>query len=195
MEVGIEHGEIRSVLVEHLIGLHIRMIDGDVLVLLERDAVELVGQAEDAVDDLLQLEVGTQHLCVDVIFLQLQLVRIEGKIPGFQILSTQLIHLLDGRRLIGSHQLVEQAIDAAHILRHAAAQHIVGIGLVAEQLCNLAAQVDQALANLNIVVLVVVDALRVVGHIHLAAQFALRAVGHKGRIAGSIEGENPFVES
>ena len=39
MEVGIEHGEIRTVLVEHLVCLHVGMIDGDVLVLLECYAV------------------------------------------------------------------------------------------------------------------------------------------------------------
>ena len=59
MEVGIEYGEIRAILVEHLIGLDIRMIDRDVLILLKGDAVEAVGQSEDAVNDLRQFEVGT----------------------------------------------------------------------------------------------------------------------------------------
>ena len=49
MEVGIEHSEERAVTVEHLIGLHVGMVDGDVLVLFERDAVEAVGQSEHTV--------------------------------------------------------------------------------------------------------------------------------------------------
>ena len=106
----------------------------------------------------------------------------------------QLLHLLEGGRLVGIDEVVEQTIDAADVLRHATAQHIVGIGLVAQQLCYLATEVDEAPADLEVVVLVVVDALGVVGHVHLAAQLTLGAVGHEGRIAGCIEGEHPSLE-
>ena len=51
VEVGIEDGEVGTVAVKHLVGLHVGMVDGDVLVLLERDAVQTVGQSEHAVDD------------------------------------------------------------------------------------------------------------------------------------------------
>ncbi len=77
MEVGIEDGEIAAILVEDLVGLDVGMIDGDVLVFLEGDAIEAVGEAEDTVDDFRQLEIGPQHLGIDVVFLQLQLVGVE----------------------------------------------------------------------------------------------------------------------
>ena len=77
MEVGIEDGEEATILVEDLVGLHVGMIDGDFLVFLEGDAVETVGEAKDTVDDLRQLEIGPQHLGIDVVFLQLQLVGVE----------------------------------------------------------------------------------------------------------------------
>ena len=76
MEIGIEDGQIGTVLIEHLVGFHVGMINGDVLVLLEGDAVEAVGEAEHAVDNLRQFEVGTQHLGIDIVFLQLELMRV-----------------------------------------------------------------------------------------------------------------------
>ena len=58
VEVGVEHSQVASVLVENLVGFHVRMIDGNVLVFLECDAIQAVGQSEDSLDDVLQLEVG-----------------------------------------------------------------------------------------------------------------------------------------
>ena len=81
VEVGIEHSQEGAVLVEHLVGLHVRVINGNILILLERDAIEFVGQSKDAIDNLVQLEVRTQHLGIKVVFLQLKLVCIEGGIP------------------------------------------------------------------------------------------------------------------
>ena len=76
MEVGIEHSQEGAVLIEHFVGFHIRMIDWNVLVLLERDAIQTVGQAKHAIDDFLQLEIRTEHLGIDIIFSQLELMRI-----------------------------------------------------------------------------------------------------------------------
>ena len=72
-EVGVENGEIAAVLIEYLVCLHVWMVYRDVLVFLEGDAVELVGKAEHALDDLVELEVWTEHLCVEVELLHLQL--------------------------------------------------------------------------------------------------------------------------
>ena len=71
MEIGIEHCQERTIFVEHFVGLHIGMVDRYLRVLLERDAIETGGQTEHPVDDLVQLEIGTQHLRVDIVFLQL----------------------------------------------------------------------------------------------------------------------------
>ena len=204
MEISIEDGEVRAVLVEHLVGFHVGVIDGYVLVLLERDAIQAVCQSEDAVDDLVQLEVGTQHLGIYIIFLQFQLVRIEGGVPGLHLLALALPSLL-GKAFqfallfqcsgtVGIYQVVEQTVDTLHIARHAVFQHIVGIGLESQQLCYLAAQVHQSLADVQVVGIIVVYALRVLRHIHLPAQFTLRAVGHKRRVRGEVEGEHPSVQ-
>ena len=78
MEVGIEDGEERTVLIKDFVSLDVRVIDGDVLILLERDAIQLIGQSEDAIDDVFQFEVGTQHLGINVVLLHLQLMRVEA---------------------------------------------------------------------------------------------------------------------
>ena len=140
MEVGIEYCQERAVLIENLVGLHVRMIDGNIFVLFEANAIQTVSQAKDAIDDLRQLKIGTQHLCIDIVFLQLELVRIEAKIPRleFEVFTLGFLcelldgsHLLDSRWLISDNQVVEQFIDITHIACHAMFQHVVGIGLVA----------------------------------------------------------------
>ena len=135
VEVGIENSQIGTVLVENLISFDIGMVDGDVLVFLEGDAVQTVGQAKDTLDDVRQLEIGSQHLCIQVVLLHLQLVRVEGGVPRLQFFISreflQLIPFLDGSRLIGINQVVQQLVDIAGVGSHAVFQHVVGVGLIA----------------------------------------------------------------
>ena len=86
------------------------MVHGNLLVLLERDAVQAVGQSEDAVDDLVQLEVGPQHLRVDVELLHLQLVRVEASVPGHKLFLRHLLQLFPlflRRWFVGLNQVVQ----------------------------------------------------------------------------------------
>ena len=124
MEVCIEHSQIAAVLVEHLVGLDVRMINGDILVLLECDTIEFVGQTEHTVYHLRQFEVGAQHLSIQVIFLHLQLVGIEPCVPRLHAplllerlgeAPFQFLALFDGSGLIGIHQIVQQSIHIAHV--------------------------------------------------------------------------------
>ena len=57
------------------------MIDGNVLVFLERDTIQLISQSEHTAYHFRQFEVWTQHLGIDVVLLHLQLVRIEARVP------------------------------------------------------------------------------------------------------------------
>ena len=188
MEVGIEHGEIRSVAVVHLIRLYVGMIHGDVLVLLECDAVQTVGKAEYSVYHARQLEVGAEHLSVEVILAHLQLVRIKSEVPRLHLkvvallclcLCLHSLYVLDGCRLVSVNEVVEQLIYVLFVGSHTMHEHVVGVCAITEQLRNLAAQIYQSAANLEIVLAVVVNALRVACHIHLAAQFALGGVSHE----------------
>ena len=129
--------------------------------------------------------------------------RIETEVPGFQLEILTLLfsgHLLDfcnllnGRWLISINQVVEQFIHMTHVTSHPVLQYIVGIGLVAQQLSHLTAQIYEPLADIEIILRIVVDTLRVLGHIHLPTKLPLSAIGHKGRIAGKVECEHPTVE-
>ena len=66
--------EVEAVIVKYLISLDIRMVHRYVLVLLERNSVQSVGKSEHALDDVRQFEIRAQHLCIEVEFLELQLV-------------------------------------------------------------------------------------------------------------------------
>ena len=76
-----------------------------------------------------------------------------------------LFNLLFRRGFVGVDKVVEQFVDILRIACHAVFQHIVGISVVAEQLCNLPSQVHDALANLYVVLFVVVCTLRVLRHV------------------------------
>ena len=105
---------------------------------------------------------------------------------------SQLAHfvaLLDGCGLVGINEVVEQAIDAAGIRSHAAFQHVVGISFITQQLGYLATQINQPLANLDVVLRVVVCADGVACHIQLLAQLPLCRVSHEGRERGIVQCE------
>ena len=199
-EIGIEYSQIAAVLVEHLVCFHVGMVYGYVLVLLEGDSVEFSCQTEHAVDHLVELQVGAQHLGVEVVFLHLQLVRVEAHVPGFhhEVISFNafcqgcyLGNLLLGGRLVGIYQVVQQFVHIVDIACHAVLEHVVGIGVEAQQLCQLASQVDESLAYLEVVGIVVVYALGIAGHVHLLAELALCRVSHEGREDREVEGEDP----
>ena len=103
----------------------------------------------------------------------------------------QFLAFFLGCGLVGINEVVEQFIHASHIACHTVLQHIVCIGLEAQQLGNLTTQVDDALTYLEIIAIVVVNALSILGHIHLLAQLALGAVGHERRIRWEVESEHP----
>ena len=92
----------------------------------------------------------------------------------------QFFALLQGGRLIGIDEIVQQPVYIAGVRRHATLQHVVGIGLVSQQLGYLAAQVDEPLADVQVVLAVIVGTDGIACHIHLAAQLPLGGVGHEG---------------
>ena len=100
--------------------------------------------------------------------------RVEAKVPRLQlkVVALQLLgllldglNLLDGGRLVGFDKVVKQLVHILRVRRHAVYKHIVGVCVVAEKLCYLAAQVYKALAYLKVVLRIVVCTLRVACHI------------------------------
>ena len=70
-------------------------------------------------------------------------------------------------------------------------EHVVCISLISKQLRDITPQVDEPLANLKVVLVVVVNALGVASHIYLLTQFALGAIGDKRGVARIVKCENP----
>ena len=62
-----------------------------------------------------------------------------------------------------------------------------------QQLSQFTPQVNQALTDLDIVFRILVDTLRILRHIQLATQFALRAVSHERRVTGEVERKHPAL--
>ena len=52
VEVGIKNSQERTILVKHFIGFHVRMVYRNILILLECDTIQTVGQAKDTLNDL-----------------------------------------------------------------------------------------------------------------------------------------------
>ena len=121
--------------------------------------------------------------------------RFESKVSTLEFLRHLLnsCHLFLSCGLIGYDQVVKQFINITHIACHAMLQHIVGIGLMSKKLSQFAAQVYKPFTNLDIILRIVVDTLRILRHIHLTTEFTLGAVCHKRRIRGKVEREYPAI--
>ena len=150
------------------------MIYGNVFVLLEGNAIETIGKAEHAINHTRQFEIGPKHLRVDVVFLQLEFVRIESLVPlahlevfTFHLFRHffQLIVLFDGSWLVCINEVVEQFVDILHLRCHSMLQHIVGVSAESQQLSNFATQVHQPLADVEIILAVLVSTYGVPCHI------------------------------
>ena len=95
--IEIEHAQMRLVDVEHLVSDRLGVVQrhDD---RAERDAVEPVGEEEDASLHVLQREIGPQHLLVEGIFLLADLLGVIPPVPRFEggtgdVLLLSLIHI------------------------------------------------------------------------------------------------------
>ena len=138
MEIGIEYCQETAVLVVYFIRLHIRMIDRNVRVFLKGDAIQTGSQSEYPLNHVLQFEVRTQFLFVQVEFLFFQFFGIVGPVPRHQFevfpfqFPGQLLYffhfLMSGRR-ISLQQFVQQFVHILTVFCHSSAQYIVGYGI------------------------------------------------------------------
>ena len=198
--VEIEHTQVRAIGIEHLVGDRIGMVErhDD---RLEGDAVEAVGQVEDAALHVLEREVGTQHLLVEGIILLAQLLGVIPPVPRFEggtgdVLLQKRVHL--GQLALGAFErrrpdLVEQAVNGigrtGHLVRH----DIGGVRGIAQQVCLLRAQADEIVDELLVVVFVAVIATVQISLIDLLAQVAPGGIGQQRDQAGLVEREDPLV--
>ena len=60
------------------------MINRDFFIFFKGNAIKTGCQSENATDNLRQFKIRSQHLGIDIVFLQLQFVGIETEIPRLQ---------------------------------------------------------------------------------------------------------------
>ncbi len=85
-EIEIDQADGRAILVEHLIDGDVRVIDRKVGAGLQDDAVEPLGDVEQAVlEHPVQLQVGLQLLLAQVVLLLAQALGVALPIPGLQL--------------------------------------------------------------------------------------------------------------
>ena len=90
IHVEIEHTH-ESCAVVDLVDLHVGVVDLDVRCLHELDSVEGAVEVEDTLTHLVQLEVGTQQLGVEAVFLLFQFLAPVGEIPALQLIFHSMV--------------------------------------------------------------------------------------------------------
>ena len=198
--IEIEHAQMRLVDVEHLVSDRLGVVQrhDD---RAERDAVEPVGEEEDASLHVLQREIGPQHLLVEGIFLLADLLGVIPPVPRRElslgeILPEQLLHL--GQLALGAFErrgpdLLQQAVHGVGRSGHLVVHDVGGIRGIAQQVGLLRAQADEIVDQLFVVILVAVVAAVEVGLVDLLAQFAFRRVGQKRDQAGLVQRKDVFA--
>ena len=186
MEVHVEDADgLPAVL--HLEAAGFRVVERQVGALGEGEAIELASHPEGTLQHAVEGEVGAHDGIVERVFLGAQLLGIVAPIPRLQLgarlvllqHALVLVALLLGH-LQGRYPDVHQAL--VHVVRRLGqrvVQHVVGVGLEAQDVGTLEAQVDQRVDNLGVVVFAILAAVRV-GAPHFLAQLAVGAGLHEG---------------
>ena len=130
-EVGVDHADEVALVVGDVEGFYVGMIYLDRVVAGELQAVELGGEAEDAVDHVVKLEIGAELLLVVAVAGVFELVGVVAVVPGADGDRLALglggeggefVHLLLKGGLIGLAELVEEFVDVRGVLGHGALQ-------------------------------------------------------------------------
>ncbi len=142
VHVGDEDGQLLAVGVEHVEHAHVRVVHGQVLALLERQAVQLSGRVEHALGHhIVEFEVRLELVLVEREALRAQLVRVVGPVgrvhlevgafPVGQRLQVGrfLARIVDGR--LG--QLAQQRVDGGGGLGRLVLQRVGGEVGIAQQ--------------------------------------------------------------
>ena len=140
VEVGIEHGKEFPVFVEDFVGIHILVINGNIRILLEGDAIQSGCQAEYTFLHVVQLKVRAEQLIVDIELPVLQFMGIVRPVPRHQDevfsfrLACQGLHFcifLFGGGRVSLQQLVQQLIHGLTVLCHALLEVVFGEVVIA----------------------------------------------------------------
>ena len=199
MEVEVQHRHELLAAID-FIDFHVGAIDLDFVVRHKGQPEQVCGKAKYTVDDILQLEVGLQHLVVHVEQRRFVLFRIVGEIPTLDGLvkaqsggeGLKFFHLLLRHRKRVLQQLVLEVIDVLLVFGHPFLQHVGSIGTVSEQLGDGVSQ-HEYLLDSALVVELAAESAGVVVHVQLLAQLAVVGVGEHGKIGRHRQVEQPAI--
>ena len=199
MEIHVENAD-NLVSVENFVGMGILVVGGKGAVFAEGNAVEFVGSGEGAFTNIVEGEVGTDEVVVEVVFLFAEFFAIVTPIPRlkggtgdvflnhFLVFSAFLFCFGKG----GAPNLHEAGINSLGSLGKAIVEDIVGVGFEAEDVSTFETEIGEGVDNLCVVVVATVAA-GCVGLPHLMTEVTVGAVLHEWFPAGKVESEDEFA--
>ena len=119
------------------------------------------------------------------------------KVVAFHLFCecNHLVSFLNRRWFIGFDEVVEQFIYVLYGCCHAVFHHVIGVSIIAQELCHLSAKVDKTLTNLKVIRVIVLYAECVMRHIEFLTQLPPCAIHKERTVTGGIQGEHPTLHS
>ena len=203
-KVAVEQGEEFSVKIVNFEHSHVRVIDGNLVVLAEGDSVETCCEVGNAVQHLFERKVGTQHFVVERMFLLLQFLGVVEKIPRhhFEVVAlnfacefSYFVCLAVGDGQVRPCESSQQREYIVAVPGHALRGYIVRVGVVAQEVGKFQTGIYYLHDECSVVVFVAFCSQRTIGHVQFLTQVALCAEAHKRYVAGAVQGENPSLFS
>ena len=200
--VGHKHSQVLALSILHVIDGNLGIILGRIFHLGESDAVELVGNIEDAVlHHAVEFKVRTNLILAEAVALSFHLAGIVIVVPRLELevgtmgvgillhVGNLLVNLLD----CWSPNLHEQVLGILHGLSHHRVASIVGIGLKSQQASLALTQLENLVDVLAVVPLIAVAGSGGVHLVHLLAQVAVVGIVEHCQACGSRGSERPSL--
>ena len=186
----------------YFVSHHIGVIDGNLLVGDEGDAVEFLGKGEDALFHAFEFEVGFYLLVADGIAVVLVLLADVAPVPRHEFesgpvkaacdgIALEFGNLFERPSLRGGQQFVDEGIHRRLVAGHLLFQHVGGVVRIAEESGQFEAQFGDAFGNVAVVIFA--DAAGVVRSPELLLQFPVAGVGHEGTVARHLQRYGPSL--
>ena len=199
--VGVEDADVAAVGVFDFKGEGFGVGQGQVVALLEGDAVEFVGNVECAFAYLFEGEVLADFGFVKAVFFFFEFLAVVAPVPGGELevaagAVNQFLEFGSFAFCVGKGcvpDLVAEGIDVFGRFCHVGVDDVGGVVFVAEKGSFFSAQGYHFADDAPVVVGVVVAAPVDVGFVYFFAQGAVVGVLEEGHDAGVVEGEYPFA--
>ena len=201
-EVGEEDGKEGTVAVVDFESADVGMVAGEIVHFLEGDAVEAMGEGENAFAYFLKGKVGTEEFVVEGIFFLFEFVGVVCPVPALQGLGEagaagkvlDFAFVGNGVGMGCGEELLQEAVDCGGRFRHAVGKDVVGIGGISQEACFFESEVDDLADDAVVVVRAALVASGGVSAVHAFAQGTAVGIAHEGDVIRGVEGEEPAFD-